>query len=222
MLVIARRPRLRPAWLLLAAATLAAVACGSLVQDAAAGGQSARLNPRVAGLLASHVSPGAAYKAAGIASLAEPPGLWFMVAMAVMFLNVKHRGGSTARIAAATGASLGLAAALNATLPGWDRQEPASLGAAAAASLGITTALLARHWLSPRQAGIAVAALAAAAVGLGAAMAIAGQPFTTLAAGACLGAAVTAAVEAAARTRWGRRLADQPLAPCPYPGRPAR
>jgi hypothetical protein len=198
--------------LLLAAASLAAVACGSLVQDAAAGEQAARLNPRVAGLLASHVHPDAASKAVSISNLVEPPGLWFMVVMAVMFLNVKRRGGSTARIAAAAGASLGVAAALNAVLPGWDRQESASLGAAAVAALGITTAVFTRRWLDRRRARIAVAAIGAAAVGFGIAMAIAGQPFTTLATGACLGTAVTGTVEAAARTRRGRWLADQPPA----------
>jgi hypothetical protein len=189
------------------------MACGVLVQDVAAGGETARLNPRVAGLLARHVHPDAAGKAAGIANLAEPPGLWFMVAMAVMFLNLKRRGGSTARIAAATGASLAIAAALNAALPGQGRHQLASPGTAAVAALGITTILLARRWLGPRQAGIAVAAIGAAAAGLGLALAIAGQPFTALAAGACLGAAVTAAVEAAARLGWGRWLADHPAAP---------
>lgn len=208
--VIARRPRLRPYGLLLAAASLAAVACGSLVQDAAAGEQTARLDPRVAGLLASHVRPDAASKAAGIANLAEPPGLWFMVAMAIVFLNVKRRGGSTARIATATGASLAIAIGINAVLRGWDRQPPISLGAAAIAALGITTALFARHWLDPRGARIA----AAAAIGvtgttLVLAMAIAGQSFTALAAGASLGVAVTGTVEATARLRWGRWLADQ-------------
>lgn len=141
-----------------------------------------------------------------------------MVAIAVMFLNVKRRGGSTARIAAAAGASLGVAAALNAALPGWDRQEPVSLGAAAVAALGITTALHAGRWLDPRRARIAVAGIGAAAASLGLAMAVAGQPFTTVAAGACVGTAVAGAVEAAARTRWGRRLADQPAAPGPSPG----
>ena len=131
--------------------------------------------------------PDIASKAASIASLTEPPALWFMAAMAVMFLNVKRRGGSTARITAATGVSLGIAAALNAVLPGRDRHDPVSLGAAAVAALGITTALFARHWLDPRQAKIAVAGIGAAAAGFALAMAIAGQPFTTLAAGACLG-----------------------------------
>lgn len=220
--VTVRRPRLRPAWLLLAAASLAAVACGSLVQDAAADEQTARLDPRVAGLLASHVHPDTASKAASFANLTEPPALWFMLAMAVMFLNVKRRGGSTARITAATGASLGAAAALNAALPGWDRQEPVSLGAAAVAALGITTALFARRWLDPRGAKIAVAGLWTAAAGFMLAMAIAGQSFSTLAAGACLGTAVTATVEAAARTRWGRRLADQAPARGTAPSPPGR
>jgi hypothetical protein len=194
-------------------ASLAAVACGVLVQDAAAGEETARLNPRVAGLLARHVHPDAASKAVSISHLAEPPGLWFMVAMAVMFLNVKRRGGSTVRIAAATGASLAIAAALSAALPGWDGHQLVSLGAAAVAALGITTILFARRWLGPRRAGIAVAAIGAAAAGFGLALAIAGQPFTALAAGACLGAAVTGTVEAAARLRWGRWLADHPAAP---------
>ena len=179
------------------------------MQDAAADEQTARLDPRVAGLPASHVRPDIASKAASIANLTEPPALWFMAAMAVMFLNVKRRGDSTARIAAAMGVSVAIAAALNAVLPGRDRHAPVSLGAAAVAALGITTALFARHWLDPRQAKIAVAGIGAAAAGFALAMAIAGQPFTTLAAGACLATAVTATVEAAARARWGRRLADQ-------------
>lgn len=221
--VAARRPRLQPVWMLLAAASLAAVACASLVQDDAVSGERvARLDPRVAGLLASHLHPDAASKAVSIANLAEPPGLWFMVVMAVMFLNVKRRGGSTARIAAAAGASLGAAAVLDMVLPGWDRPEPVSLGTTAVAALGITAALFARHWLGPRQAKIAVAALSAAAAGFGIAMAVAGQPFTAMAAGACLGTAVTGAVEAAARTRWGRRLADQLPAPGSYPGPASR
>jgi hypothetical protein len=45
--------------------------------------------------------------------------------------------------------------------------------------------------------------------GLALAMAIAGRSFTALVAGACLGVAVAAAVEAAAWLRWGRWLADQ-------------
>jgi hypothetical protein len=161
--VITRRARLRPGWLMLAAASLAAVACGGLVQDAAADAQAARLDPRVAGLLASHVHPDIASKAVSIASLTEPPELWFMTAMAVMFLNVKRRSGSTARITAAAGVSLGIATALNAVLPGWDRHDPVSLGAAAVAALGITTAPFARHRLGPRQAKIAAAGIGAAA-----------------------------------------------------------
>ena len=94
--VIARRPRLRPYGLLLAAASLAAGACGSLVQDAAAGEQTARLDPRVAGLLASHVHPDAASKAAAIA------GAGLVLAMAVA-------GQSFTSLAA--GASLGVAVA---------------------------------------------------------------------------------------------------------------
>jgi hypothetical protein len=200
-------------------AALAAAGCGVLVRDAATGEETARLDPRVAGLLASHVHPDAASKAVSISHLAEPPGLWFMVAMAVMFLNVKRSGGSTVRIATAVGASLAIAAALNAALPGWDRHHAghhaASLGTAAVAALGITTILFARRWLEPRRAGIAVVAIGAAAAGFGLALAIAGQPFTALAAGACLGAAVTATVEAVARQRWGRWLADHPVAPAP-------
>jgi MFS family permease len=196
-------------------ASLAAVACGVLVQDAAAGEETARLNPRVAGLLARHVHPDAVHKAVSISHLAEPPGLWFMVAMAVMFLNVKRRGGSTVRIATAAGASLAIAAALNAVLAGWDRHQQVSLGAAAVAALGITTTLFARRWLEPRRAAIAVVAIGAAAAGFGMALAIAGQPFTALAAGACLGVAVTGVVEAAARLRWGRWLADHPRLPPP-------
>jgi hypothetical protein len=196
-------------------AALAAAGCGVLVRDAATGEETARLDPRVAGLLASHVHPDAASKAVSISHLAEPPGLWFMVAMAVMLLNVKRRGGSTVRIATATGASLAIAAALNAALPGWDRHHAVSLGTAAVAALGITTILFARRWLEPRRAGIAVVAIGAAAAGFGLALAIAGQPFTALAAGACLGAAVAATVEAVARQRWARWLADHPAAPAP-------
>jgi hypothetical protein len=69
-----------------------------------------------------------------------------MVVMAVMFLNVKRRGGPTARIAAVTGASLGIGAALNAALPGGDHRQLVSLGAAAVAALGITATLFARRW----------------------------------------------------------------------------
>ena len=49
-----------------------------------------------------------------------------------------------------------------------------------------------------------------AAAGLTLALAVAGQPFTALVAGASLGTAIAAAVEAAARLRWGRWLADPP------------
>jgi hypothetical protein len=59
--------------------------------------------------------------------LAAPPGLW---PMAVMFLNVKRRGGSTARIARAAGASLAIAVGLHEVLPGRGRQSLVSLGTA--------------------------------------------------------------------------------------------
>lgn len=87
---------------------------------------------------------------------------------------------------------------------------PVSLGAAAVAALAAAAVLFAGRWLDPLRIGIAVAAAAAAAAGLVAALAIAGQPFTALAAGACLGTAVTATVEAASRLPRGRWLADPP------------
>jgi hypothetical protein len=148
--------------------------------------------------------------AVGLSHLVQPAGLWIMAAMAVAFLDVHRRGRSTIRIAAATAASLAAAAVLDATLPGWDRHPPVSPGAAGSPP-----------WLSPRcpsppaswtgsGAGIAAAALGLAAAGLTLALAVAGQPFTALVAGASLGTAIAAAVEAAARLRWGRWLADPP------------
>jgi hypothetical protein len=208
---IARAPRVRLAGLLLAAG-LAAVVCGALLQDTAADEEMVHLNPRIADLVARHVPPDAAYNAVGLARLAQPPGLWFMAAIAVMFLDVKRRGWSTVRIAAAAGGSLAIAAIVNLALPGWDRHPPVSLGAAAVAALAAATALFAGRCLDPLRAAIAAAAAAAAAAGLAGALAIAGQPFTALAAGACLGVAVTATVEAAARLPWGCRLADPPPA----------
>lgn len=130
--------------------------------------------------------------------------------MAVMFLDVKRRGRSTVRIAAAAGGSLAIAGIVNLALPGWDRHPPVSLGAAAVAALAAAAVLFAGRWLDPLRIGIAVAAAAAAAAGLVAALAIAGQPFTALAAGACLGTAVTATIEAAARLPWARWRAAPP------------
>jgi hypothetical protein len=109
----------------------------------------------------------------------------------------------------ATAASLAIAEVLDTTLPGWDRHTPVSLGAAAIAALAISTVFFAARWLDLIRAGIA-AALGLAAAGLTLALAVAGQPFTALAAGASLGTAVAAMVEAAARLRRGRWLADPP------------
>jgi membrane protein DedA with SNARE-associated domain len=162
--VIAREPRVRLGGLLLTGG-LAAVACGAQLQDTAAGEETARLNPRVAELVASHVPPGAAYNAVGLSHLVRSPGLWFMAVMAVAFLDVKRRGRSTVRIAAATGGSPAIAAILDVTLPGWDRHPAVSPGAAAVAALAITTVLFAGRWLNPIRAGIAAAATGTAAAG---------------------------------------------------------
>ncbi len=133
-----------------------------------------------------------------------------MAAMAVAFLDVRRRGRSTIRIAAATAASLAIAGVLDTTLPGWDRHPPVSLGAAAIAALAVTTVVFAARWLDLIRAGIAAVALGLAAAGFTLALAVAGQPFTALAAGASLGTAVAAMVEVTARVRCGRWLADPP------------
>jgi membrane-associated protein len=133
-----------------------------------------------------------------------------MAVLAVAFLNVRRRGRSTIRIAAATAVSLAVAAILNTTLPGWDRHLPVSLGAAAIAALAITTMFFAARWLNPLQTGTAAAVIALAAAALALALAVAGQPFTALVAGASLGTAIAATVEAVTRLRWGRWLADPP------------
>jgi hypothetical protein len=206
---IARRPQARLAGLLLAA-VLGAWVCGAMLQDTTAREETVHLNPRVAALLASHVPPDAASGAVSLSHLVQPPGLWIMAAMAVAFLDVRRRGRSTIRVAAATAASLAVAAVLDTTLPGWDRHPPVSLGAAAIAALAVTTAFFAARWLDLIRAGITAAALGLAAAGLTLALAVAGQPFTALAAGASLGTAVAAMVEAAARLRCGRCLADPP------------
>jgi hypothetical protein len=203
---VARRPQARLAGLLLAAG-LAGWVCGAILQDTTAHEETVHLNPRVAGLLASHVPPDAAHGAVGLSHLVHPPGLWFM---AVAFLDVRRRGRSTIRIAAATAASLAAAAVLDTTLPGWDRHPPVSPGAAAVAALAVATVSFAARWLGPIRAGIAAAALGLAAAGLALALAVAGQPVTALVADASLGTAIAAAVEAAARLRWGRWLADRP------------
>jgi len=130
--------------------------------------------------------------------------------VAVGFLDVRRRGRSTIRIAAATAASLAIAGVLDTTLPGWDRHTPVSLGAAAIAALAVSTVFFAARWLDLIGAGIAAAALGLAATSLTVALAVAGQPFTALAAGASLGTAVAATVEIAARLRCGRWLADPP------------
>jgi Na+-transporting methylmalonyl-CoA/oxaloacetate decarboxylase gamma subunit len=183
------------------------------------------LNPRVAGLLASHVPPGAAHGAVSLSHLVQPPGLWIMAVMAVGFLDVRRRGRSTIRITAATAASLAIAGVLDTTLPGWDRHPPVSPGAAIAA-LAVAVAFFAARWLDPIQTGIAVAALGLATAGLTLALAVAGQPFTALVAGASLGTAVAAgglrlvfavlAVLAAAVAGWAagtvRAVAPQPRA----------
>jgi len=206
---LSRQPRVRLAGLLLVA-TLAALVCGALLQDTAAGEETVRLNPQIAGVLARHVPPDAAYNSVGLSHLARPPGLWFMAMMAVMFLNVKRRGRSTVRIAAAIGGSLAIATIVNLALPGWDRHPPVSLSAVTVAALAAATVLFAGRWLDPLRTGMAIATAAATAASLVAALAIAGQPFTALAAGACLGTAVTATVEAVSRLPWGRWLADPP------------
>jgi hypothetical protein len=205
---IARRPQARLAGLLLAA-VLGAWVRGAMLQDTTAREETVHLNPRVAGLLASHVPPDAALRRGQLV----PPGTASRAVDhgrdAVAFLDVRRRGRSTIRIAAATAASLAIAEVLDTTLPGWDRHTPVSLGAAAIAALAISTVFFAARWLDLIRAGIA-AALGLAAAGLTLALAVAGQPFTALAAGASLGTAVAAMVEAAARLRRGRWLADPP------------
>jgi EmrB/QacA subfamily drug resistance transporter len=208
---IAGHPRARPCGLL-AAAGAAAMVCGALLQDTAADEETVHLNPRVAELLDGHLPPDAAGEAAGFSHLVQPPGLWLMAVIAVTFLNVKRRGRSTARIAASACGALGGAASVNAALPGWDGHQPASLGAAAVAALAVATVLFAGRWLDAARTGITTAVVVVAAAGLTVSLAIAGQPFTAVAAGACLGTAVAAAVDAAARMRWGRWLADPPSA----------
>jgi len=76
-----------------------------------------------------------------------------MAAVAVGFLDVRRRGRSTIRIAAATAAGLAIAGVLDTTLPGWDRHPPVSLGAAAIAALAVATAFFAARWLDPIQTG---------------------------------------------------------------------
>jgi hypothetical protein len=205
---IARRPQARLAGLLLAA-VLGAWVRGAMLQDTTAREETVHLNPRVAGLLASHVPLDAALRRGQLV----PPGTASRAVDhgrdAVAFLDVRRRGRSTIRIAAATAASLAIAEVLDTTLPGWDRHTPVSLGAAAIAALAISTVFFAARWLDLIRAGIA-AALGLAAAGLTLALAVAGQPFTALAAGASLGTAVAAMVEAAARLRRGRWLADPP------------
>jgi hypothetical protein len=208
---LARQSRARPAGLL-AAAALAAWVFGTLLQDTAANEETVGLNPRVAELVARHVPPDAASHAADLSGLAQPPGLWFMALMAVMFLNVKRRGRSTVRIAVSLGGSLAIAALIDLILPGWDRHAAVSLGAAAVAALAVAVALFAGRWLGAVRTGIAAAAAGAAAGVLGVALTVSGQPFTAVTAGACLGVAVAATVEAAARVRWGHWLADPPRA----------
>jgi hypothetical protein len=211
---IIRTPWVRLGGLLLAAG-LSAAACGALLQATAAGEETVHLNLRIADLVARHVPPDAAYNAVGLSHLVQPPGLWFIAVMAVMFLDVKRRGRSTVRIAAAVGACLAIGAIIDLTLPGWDRHPPVSLGAAAVAALAAATALFAGRWLDPVRTGISATLAATTAVGLVMALAIAGQPFTALAAGACLGTAVTAMVEAAARLPGGRWLADHGTSAAP-------
>jgi len=151
---IARRPQARLAGLLLAA-VLAAWVCGAMLQDTTAREETVHLNPRVAGLLASHVPPDATSGAVSLSHLVQPPGLWFMAVVAVAFLDVRRRGRSTIRIAAATAASLAIAGVLDTTLPGWDRHTPVSLGAAAIAALAVSTVFFAARWLDLIRAGIA-------------------------------------------------------------------
>src|SRR6266478_7973056 len=124
---IARRPQARLAGLLLAA-VLAGWVCGAILQDTTAHEETVHLNPRVAGLLASHVPPDAASGAVGLSHLVQPPGLWIMAAMAVAFLDVRRRGRSTIRVAVAAAVSLAVAAVLDTTLPGWARPPAAGAG----------------------------------------------------------------------------------------------
>lgn len=215
---IAREPRVRLAGLLLTAG-LAAVACGELLQDTAAGEETVHLNRQVADLVADHVPPDAAHGAVGLSALVQPPGLWFMAVMVVMLLHVKHRSRSTVRIAAAACGGLATAGIVNLMMNGWDRHPPVSLGAAAVAALASATVLFASRSMHPLGTGIVTATAAVIAMGLMAALVIAGQPFTALAAGACLGTCVSAMVEATARMPWGRWLADPPGAGRELPGR---
>lgn len=189
---------------------LAAVACGELVQDTAAGKEMVHLNPQVADLVADHVPPDTAHGAMSLSALVQPPGLWFMAVMTVMLLHLRHRGRSTVRIAAAATGGLAIAGIVNLMMNGWDRYPPVSLGAAAVAALATATVLFADRSMHPLGTGIVTAAAVVIAAGLMTALVIAGQPFTALAAGACLGTCVSAVVEAAARVPWGRWLADPP------------
>jgi len=119
--------------------------------------------------------------------------------MAVMAVHIKHRGRSTVRIAAAASGGLATAAIVNLLMNGWDRHPPVSLGAAAVAALACAAVLFAGRSMHPLEMVIVTAAAAVIATGLTVALAIAGQPFTALAAGTCLGICVSVMVEAAAR-----------------------
>jgi hypothetical protein len=95
---IARRPQARLAGLLLAA-VLGAWVRGAMLQDTTAREETVHLNPRVAGLLASHVPPDAALRRGQLV----PPGTASRAVDhgrdAVAFLDVRRRGRSTIRIA---------------------------------------------------------------------------------------------------------------------------
>ncbi len=209
---LVRRDRLAVTGLIVLAVAAAWVA-GGVVQDAVNQEEFARIDPQVAALLARHIPDGVARATVSVARLANPPGLWLVAPMAILFAHLLARGHSTLRFAvAAAGAAL-LTGAADLVLAAPGGRDPVHPGPAVFAALWLTWTIFASRWLPPGWAVVAIVAATAVLIGLAVALIVTQTPTTSVLAGSCLGLAWAALIEALLRIRTlpvARLLGDHP------------
>lgn len=194
-------------------AVAAAWLAGGVVQDAVAHEEFARIDPQVASLLARHVPEGMARATVSTARLGNPPGLWLIGSTAILFAHLLQRGHSTARFLVAGAGAAALAGGAALALPAPGGHDPVHPGMAVFAALWLTWTIFSWRWLSRPRAVLGILAATAGFTAVGAALVMTQTPTTSVLAGACLGLAWGALIEALLRIPAlpvARVLADQP------------
>ncbi len=194
-------------------AVAAAWVAGGVVQDAVAREEFARIDPQVASLMLRHVPARLARATVGTARLGNPPGLWLVAPMAIMFAHLMQRGHSTVRfLAAASGAAV-LAGGAALALPAPGGRDPVHPGMAVYAALWLTWTIFGWRWLPRLRAVLAIVAVTTAIIAVAVALVMTQTPATSVLAGFGLGLAWAALIEALLRIPAlpvARLLADQP------------